>query len=225
MTVRRKHVVWLALAVFIAVAAAAWYFLPVEDWIEDFTAWISSLGRWGIFAFGLIYVIGTVLLAPGSVMSIAAGLAFGFWGVPLVLFSATTGAALAFLIARHIAHESVSTLLKDKPRFRAVAKAIDEQGWKIVALVRLSPQVPFAMTNYFFGVTNVGFWPFVITTAIGVAPATLVYVYLGAMGRAASGNSALQWIFLGIGLLAAVTAGVLITRKAKEKLRAASELA
>jgi uncharacterized membrane protein YdjX (TVP38/TMEM64 family) len=222
-TIRGRHAVWLALAAVVAAAVAAWYVLPVEDWIEDFTAWISSLGRWGIIAFGFIYAVGTLLLAPGSVMSIAAGLAFGFWGVPLVLVSATTGAALAFLIARYLAHESVSNLLQDRPKFQAVARAIDEQGWKIVALVRLSPQVPFAMTNYFFGVTNVGFWPFVITTVIGVAPATLVYVYLGALGRSASGHTTLQWIMLGVGLIAAVAAGVLITRKAKEKLRAASE--
>lgn len=225
MSIRAQHALWLAAAAFIAVVAAAWYLLPVEAWIGDFTRWIARLGKWGILAFGLIYVLGTLVLAPGSVMSITAGLAFGFWGVPIALICATTGAALAFLIARYVAHDSISSALEDKPKFKAIARAIDEQGWKIVALVRLSPQVPFAMSNYFFGLTNVGFWPFVITTLAGVAPLTLVYVYVGAMGRTASENDALRWGLLVIGLIATVAAGVLIARKAKEKLRAMRETA
>jgi uncharacterized membrane protein YdjX (TVP38/TMEM64 family) len=219
---RIKHALWLATAAVVVGAVIAWYVLPVEDWIEDFTAWIARLGAWGILAFGLIYVLATLLLAPGSVMSVAAGVAFGYWGLPFVLVSATSGAALAFLLARYAAHDSVSALLEDKPKFKAVARAIDEEGWKIVALVRLSPQVPFAVTNYFFGVTNVGFWPFVITTALGVAPATFVYISIGTMGRAAAagGVGAMRWIMLVVGLMAAVAAAVLIARKAREKLRA-----
>jgi uncharacterized membrane protein YdjX (TVP38/TMEM64 family) len=143
--------------------------------------------------------------------------------LPLVLVSATTGAGVAFLIARYLAHERVTAALEGHPKFNAVGKAIDEQGWKVVGLVRLSPQIPFAMTNYFFGVTNVGFWPFVITTFIGVAPATVIYVNLGAMGHATDSGSELRWIILVIGLIAGIAAGVLIARKVKEKLQAINE--
>jgi uncharacterized membrane protein YdjX (TVP38/TMEM64 family) len=204
-------------------AVLAWQFLPVEDWMQNFTDWIASLGTWGVVAFVLIYIILTLLLAPGSVMSIAGGVAFGLWGFPLVLFSATTGAGIAFLIARYLAHERVTAALENHPKFKAVGKAIDEEGWKVVGLVRLSPQIPFAMTNYFFGVTNVGFWPFVLTTLVGVAPATFIYVNLGAMGHASEGGSELRWVVLAIGLVAGIAAGVLIARKAKEKLQAISE--
>jgi uncharacterized membrane protein YdjX (TVP38/TMEM64 family) len=218
-----RHLAWLALAAIVTVTIAAWSLLPVEDWIFDFTRWIESLGAWAFVAFGVLYVVGTLLLAPGSVMSIAAGVAFGLWGVPLVLLFATTGAAAAFLVARFVARDTVEQALEGHPNFKAVGKAIDDEGWKVVGLLRLSPPVPFAVTNYFFGVTNVGFVPFVITTLLGIVPATLVYVNLGAMGHAAGtgqGNHALRWILLGVGLIATIVAGMLVTRKAKEKLRA-----
>ena len=218
-----KRSVPLLIGLLIVAAVSAWHFLPVEDWIQDFTAWIASLGAWGVIAFGLIYILGTLLLAPGSVMSIAAGVAFGFWGLPLVLVSATTGAGIAFLIARHLAHDRVAAALEGHPKFKAIGKAIDEEGWKVVGLVRLSPQIPFAMTNYFFGITNVGFWPFVITSLVGVAPATFIYINIGAMGHGASGGDELRWIILIVGLVAGIVAGVLIARKAKEKLQAISE--
>jgi uncharacterized membrane protein YdjX (TVP38/TMEM64 family) len=219
-----KRAVPVLIAILVVAAFLAWHFLPVEDWIQDFTAWIDSLGTWGVVAFCVIYVIATLLLAPGSVMSIAAGVAFGLWGLPLVLLSATTGAGLAFLIARYLAHERVTAALENHPKFKAVGNAIDEEGWKVVGLVRLSPQIPFAVTNYFFGVTNVGFWPFVLTTLAGVAPATFIYVNLGAMGHgAADGGNGLRWIVLVVGLLAGIVAGVLVARKAKEKLQAVSK--
>lgn len=214
----------IVLGLLLIAAIAAWHFLPLEDWIQDFTGWINSLGTWGVIAFGAIYVIATLLLAPGSVMSIAAGVAFGLWGLPLVLLCATTGAALAFLIARYLAHDRVTAALEGHPKFKAIAKAIDEEGWKVVGLVRLSPQIPFAMTNYFFGVTNVGFWAFVITSAIGVAPASFIYVNLGAMGHTTGGGGeAMRWIILGVGLVAGLVAGILIARKAREKLQAMSK--
>ena len=222
MRLKATHLAWLALAAIVVVTIAAWSLLPIEDWILDFTIWIESLGAWAFIAFGLIYVLGTLLLAPGSVMSIAAGVAFGLWGVPLVLVFATTGAAAAFLIARYVARETVEQALRGHPNFKAVGKAIDEEGWKVVGLLRLSPPVPFAITNYFFGVTNVGFVPFVTTTLLGIVPATLVYVNLGAMGHAAGtgqGNDALRWTLLGVGLVATIVAAVLVTRKAREKLR------
>jgi uncharacterized membrane protein YdjX (TVP38/TMEM64 family) len=93
----------------------------------------------------------------------------------------------------------------------------------VVGLVRLSPQIPFAVTNYFFGVTNVGFWPFVITTLVGIAPATFIYVNLGALGHGTSDEGdGLRWIVLIVGLVAGLVAGILIARKAREKLQAVS---
>lgn len=211
----------ILLALAVVAAFMAWHFLPIESWSQDFTAWIESLGIWGIVAFAFLYVTGTLLLAPGSVMSIAAGVAFGLWGVPLVLVSATIGAGLAFLIARYLAHQRVCAALEHHPRFKAVGKAIDEEGWRVVGLVRLSPQIPFGITNYFFGVTNVGFWPFVMTSIVGVAPAAFVYVNLGAMGHDAKGDEGgLRWIVLAVGLIAGIAAGILIARKTREKLHA-----
>ena len=121
-----KRFIPVLIAVLALAAFLAWQFLPVEDWIQDFTAWIASLGTWGVVAFGLIYIVATLLLAPVSVMSIAAGVAFGLWGIPLVLVSATTGAGLAFLIARYVAYDKVTAALENHPKFKAIGTAIDE---------------------------------------------------------------------------------------------------
>ncbi len=103
----------------------------------------------------------------------------------LVVVAATAGATLAFLIARHLVRQKVESLVEERPKFKAVDEAVSEDGWKIVGLLRLSPLVPFNLQNYFFGVTDVGLLPYVAATFFGIMPGTLLYVYLGTLGKAA----------------------------------------
>jgi uncharacterized membrane protein YdjX (TVP38/TMEM64 family) len=67
---------------------------------------------------------------------------------------------------------------------RAIAQAVDDEGWRIIALMRLGAPVPSAMQNYLFGLTNIGIVTYSITTLIFSAPQVFLYSFLGATGRA-----------------------------------------
>ena len=214
---------WIGLGVLLIALWLAWQLLPLSEWLHAFTSWIDRLGPWAAVIFSLAYVLGTVLLAPGAAMSIAAGLAFGGWAIPLVLVAATTGASLAFLIARHLARDTVARLMEQRPKLKAVDKAVDEEGWKVVVLLRLSPVVPFNLQNYAFGLTRIRFWTYAAATFAGIIPGTVLYVYLGMIGRVAASDGSggpLRWLLFGAGLATTLAVAVLVTRKAKEKLRA-----
>ena len=172
--------------------------------------------------FAAVYVVGTVLLVPGSVLTFAGGLAFGLGiGFPLVMVSATIGATRAFLVARYLVHNKVESLMQERPKFKAIQSAVGEGGWKVVALLRLSPVLPFNLTNYFYGITDLKLLEYVAATFVGIMPGTLLYVYLGAAGKAASGGgvSTLEWGFFALGLVATVAVAVFVTKKAKAKLK------
>ena len=170
-------------------------------------------------------MIATVLLVPGSALTVGAGFVFGLgWGLLAVSLGSTTGAALAFLIARFVAREKITSIARKNENFRRIDAAIGEQGAKLVFLLRLSPLIPFNLSNYFYGLTAVKFWPYVLASWIGMLPGTLLYVYLGTVGRAglqaASGadaaRSPLEWIFLGVGLAATVAVTIWVTRIARK---------
>jgi uncharacterized membrane protein YdjX (TVP38/TMEM64 family) len=74
--------------------------------------------------------------------------------------------------------------------------------------------------NYFCGMTQVCFTPYLLATFIGSIPVTAMYVYLGILGQAVAGGTIgpLQWALLGLGLLATVAVTILITRKVRPKL-------
>jgi uncharacterized membrane protein YdjX (TVP38/TMEM64 family) len=218
----RSPLVWFLLAALLVGVAIGWFALPLRTWIEAFAAWIAALGMRGILLFVLIYVVAVVLLAPAEFLSIAAGFLFGAWGFPIVVVAATIGAALAFLVSRYAVRTRLRRFLQERPRFAAIDRAVAEEGWKIVALLRLNPLVPFNLQNYFFGATDIGFWRHAVATFFGIMPGTAFFVYLGTLGREAGsagpGEGATRWVFLGAGLVLTAIVLFLIIRRANAKL-------
>ncbi len=219
---------WLAFAVILLGFGAAARFLPVDQWLGAFNEWVGQLGPWGVVIFIAVYVLATVLLLPGSILTLGAGFVFGLgWGLFAVSIGSTLGAALAFLVSRFVARKRIEAMAKGNETFRRIDRAIGEQGAKLVFLLRLSPVIPFNVSNYFYGLTAVKFWPYVLASWVGMLPGTLLYVYLGTAGKAGlqaasgadTGRSPLEWIFLGAGLAATVIVTVWVTRIARNALR------
>ena len=216
---------WIVLGVGIVALFVATRVLPVGDWLRGFQSWVAHQGLWGGVVYALVYTAAVLLFVPGSVLTIGAGLVFGLrWGTVIVSIASTTSAALAFLIARYVARDRVEARAKRNKKFHAIDQAIREKGWRVVALLRLSPLVPFSVSNYLYGLTPVGFGPYVLASWIAMMPATVLYVWIGAAGKAAAdagggqGKSPQEWALLGAGLVATAVVTVMITRTARRQL-------
>jgi uncharacterized membrane protein YdjX (TVP38/TMEM64 family) len=220
----RRRFPWslAAAAVVVACLLLVWRFLPIGDWMTRFQAWISRLGPLAALVYGLVYVAAALLFVPGSILTLGAGFTFGLgWGIVIVSIASTTAAAFAFLIARYLARNRIEELAKRNEKFRAIDAAIGKKGWKIVGLLRLSPVVPFSISNYLYGLTAVRFVPYVLASWLGMLPATVVYVYLGAAGRTlGAGRAKDPWqiALLALGLAATVVVSVLLARAARAEL-------
>ncbi len=218
---------WIALTLIVAALIVTARLLPVVDWLKSFNDWVGHLGPLGFVAFVAIYALATVFFVPGWPLTVGAGFTFGLvLGTAAVSLGSTIGAALAFLIARSIARKNVEAMTTKNKKFQAIDRAIGEQGWKLIFLLRLSPVIPFNVSNYVYGITAVKFWPYVLASWIGMLPGTLLYVYLGIIGKAgveaASGGhrrSDWQWVALGVGLLATIIVTIWVTRIARDALR------
>ena len=222
-TTSQTIIKWVSIAgVGIGLLVAA-RFLPLREWTHWLETWIESLGFWGPAVFVLVYILATVLFIPGSLLTLAAGALFGLGlGFVLVSIGSVIGAALAFLIARYFARSKVEAFAKSNPKFAAVDKAVSQGGWKIVGLLRLSPAIPFNWQNYFYGLTSIKFWPYVLTSWIAMMPGTFLYVYLGNVAGAATAadgkKSPAQWVLLGVGLIATIAVTWYVTQLAKKNL-------
>lgn len=223
---RGKTAVYVVLGL-LALAALLFAGRRAGSYIPQFAAWVESLGVWGPVVFILGYAVAAVAFVPGSLLTLAAGAVFGLVkGTIYTFLGATLGAAAAFLVARYGARRAIERRIAGNPRFAAVDRAVGREGFKIVALLRLSPIFPFNLLNYSLGLTKVSFLSYV-AASIAMLPGTLLYVYYG---KAAGSLAALaggaktekgpgSWILLGVGLLATIAVTTYVTRLAGKALR------
>jgi uncharacterized membrane protein YdjX (TVP38/TMEM64 family) len=196
--------------------------LNLKEYLTQALAYIESVGVWGPIIFIGIYILATVLFIPGSILTLGAGTAFGVvMGSVYVSIASTIGASCAFLIGRYFLRDWVSETAGKNEKFAAIDGAVENEGWKIVGLTRLSPAFPFSLLNYAYGITGVKFWHYVLASWIGMMPGTVLYVYIGSLGNAVAqdgGRTPAQWAMLIVGLLATLGVTIFITRIARKAL-------
>ncbi|KAJ9676267.1 hypothetical protein PVL29_024999 [Vitis rotundifolia] len=200
----------------------------INAFLTQFSGFIEGYGPAGYALFVAAYAGLEILAIPAIPLTMSAGLLFGsFTGTIIVSISGTVAASVAFLIARYFARERILKLVEGNKKFLAIDKAIGENGFRVVTLLRLSPLLPFSLGNYLYGLTSVKFVPYVLGSWLGMLPGTWAYVSAGAFGRAIiqdesdigllGGNNSL--ITLGLGLLATALAATYVTRLAKDAVK------
>jgi uncharacterized membrane protein YdjX (TVP38/TMEM64 family) len=219
----RRVAGWIAAAVLVAGLLVLGHALHLDQLVADLRRWVESQGIAGALMFAALYAVCSLLLVPATVLTIAAGAIFGLlWGSVLSWCAAMVSAVVAFLIARHFARDRVERAVRSRPRLRAVDHAIGDGGFRVVALLRLSPIVPFSVSNYVYGVTPVRAGSYLAASALGMLPGTFLYVYLGHLGGAAAageeGAGLWRWVLLVAGLLATAVATIFIAKRARAAL-------
>jgi uncharacterized membrane protein YdjX (TVP38/TMEM64 family) len=193
----------------------------------DFARWVQSLGPLGPIVFIVGYALVTVAVMPAFLLTLAAGALWGFWfGLLIAMSGAVTGATCAFLAARSVLRSLVQRYVNRHPRMVAIDRAVEQEGARLVFLLRLSPAVPFVLLNYVLGVSRITLRDHFIGLC-GMVPTAAMYVYVGkvsgdlaalASGRAAPRGAA-YYLLLSVGLVATIAATWLVTRAAKRALR------
>jgi uncharacterized membrane protein YdjX (TVP38/TMEM64 family) len=116
--------------------------------------------------------------------------------------------------------------MSTRPSFAAVDQAIGNEGWKIVLLTRCCPLFPYIFQNYAYGLTRVSFAHYALGSFLGLVPATLIFAYLGSLGRtgaeAATGSAtSLELAARALGLVATIVVSIYITRVSRQALKRA----
>ncbi len=220
-----RVVIFVVVVIALLTAAAT---LPIVDWVRWLLTWVEEnrAVSWAVFI--VVYIVATVFLVPGSLLTLGAGFVFGLpIGFVIVSFASVAGASCAFLVGRFFVRGWVEGKLVNMPRFNALDRAVGEKGWLIVLLTRLSPAFPFNLLNYALGITQVRFTQYVLASWVGMIPGTVLYVYFGSVAlniaELFSGNlpesDASVWLFYG-GLTATLVLTVVVTRFATRALNA-----
>ncbi len=196
------------------------------DWIRALTDWAKTAGPggWAVFvaAQTLVAMAGIV---PASLLGLAAGAVYGvFGGFALATVGTLLGGWLAFALARSLFRPVIARMIARRSNSRLVQldAAVTRDGWRFVCLLRISPVMPFALTSYGLGLTQISSRAFMLGTFASL-PALAGYVALGALATTSvlsAGGGAPRgpfgWALLVVGgaatLLLILRSGALLAR-------------
>lgn len=154
-----------------------------------------------VLVFVLVYVGVVALSLPGATLaSLTGGFLFGlFPGVFFNVTGAVGGSVLVFLAARSGLAPVIERVAGPaaQGQMARLRRALRAREWQVLFLMRLTPIVPFFVANLVPAAMGTRLSRFVITTALGIFPASLVVTAAGAGlgGLADQGRAPGLWMF------------------------------
>ena len=146
--------------------------------------WLAALGPagWAVLVVALALV--TLVPVPRTALSVLAGVLAGFWGgLTLALGSGVLGALAGFGVARWLGRDAVTRLAG--PRLARADALLTRRGTVAVLTGRLIPVTPFTLVSYAGGLSGIPLGSYLLGSAIGLVPGTVLHVTIGATVGAA----------------------------------------
>ncbi|KAG9066510.1 hypothetical protein KI688_001738 [Linnemannia hyalina] len=219
------------LTTLVTLVVLAFTVFRVQDHIKDILRYIDERRNIGAVLFIVFYTTACWLFLPGSLFTIGAGFLFKPmpFALAIVLVGDILGAIGSFLFGRYIFYDWVMGMMSKHPKFTALDEVINDDGWKIVVLLRLTP-IPFNLITYFFSITSISLTTLTWATAVGVFPGSCLGIWIGSLLKGLSGIDnpelekknmvilAMNGVFIVCSILTLSMFGKRSLRKALEKL-------
>jgi uncharacterized membrane protein YdjX (TVP38/TMEM64 family) len=167
-----------------------------------------------VFGLAMVHVI---VWYPAEILDAAAGFVFGFGvGFPLVMASWVISGLGAYAVGRYAARPPLYRIA-GRDRFERIEALIHRGGATFLLAARLIPIMPFSILGYVCGAARVPVVRFTWTTAVGYAPITAYFTYLGSKLEGFSVEDPILWIGGAAILLCLLAFRFLVPRAARER--------
>lgn len=205
---------------------------PLFGVIEALQPWWTSgsLGEAAVATASVLFIlftVSTLACLPASGLLVLIGAVVGVGPGALVAFLGTlTSATLCRLLARGALGRALQAFIERRPRLRLVQRAVQDGGWRLVFLIRLSPASPLGLTNWVFAFVGIPLGRYLAATAIATLPAKVMWLNVGASGRESldlfqhpEAATPGQWALLIVGTAATIGSVVLLARLTRRRLQ------
>jgi uncharacterized membrane protein YdjX (TVP38/TMEM64 family) len=185
MTVRKSRPPWVAPAVIVLLAGlltALWHFTPLSrvanaDFILHWARVFSFVQGAPIFLM-LAYTPACIVMFPRPLITLLAVAAFGpRHGFIYAFCGILIAAAATYALGTRLNRQGVRRIARG--RLNRLTQVMRQRGLLAMTAVRLVPIAPFAVVNMVAGAIRIRAWHFMVGTAIGILPGTLVATLFG----------------------------------------------
>jgi uncharacterized membrane protein YdjX (TVP38/TMEM64 family) len=205
-------------------------FQHLKDHHQRLAGMVAAHHGAAILVYLVLYVLFVALSLPGAIwLTIGGGFLFGaVLGSVLSVIAATVGASLLFLAAKTSLGEYLHA--HAGPWLGKVERGFADNQWSYLLVMRLFPAIPFFVANLVPAFLGVPLPVFVITTCLGIIPATAIFSTVGAgLGSVLDSSTEpslqsfltpeVESALIGLALLAAVPVGVKFLRRRRASCR------
>eukprot|EP00933_Yihiella_yeosuensis_P025981 TRINITY_DN20168_c1_g1_i1.p1 TRINITY_DN20168_c1_g1~~TRINITY_DN20168_c1_g1_i1.p1 ORF type:complete len:317 (-),score=57.16 TRINITY_DN20168_c1_g1_i1:88-993(-) len=171
--------------------------------LDQLPEYVQSMGPSGPILYWAVFVLFECLSLPASPLLLSSGYVFGLqFGIALSITALITAATISFALAKTILRPQLMKFAAGNETFQNINAAVKVEGFKIIFLLRLAPLLPFAISNYAYGLSEVGFVDYIVATALGCAPGTCAFVYFASAAKDMGEGGGSPWYVYAGGILA-----------------------
>ena len=151
----------------------------LRDHHEAFADYIDLHEVMAALVFMALYALSVAFSLPiAAILTLAGGYLFGLWnGTAYVVFAATLGATGLFLAARSAMGQGLRG--RAGPAVARMEQGFRNHAMSYLLFLRLTPLFPFWLVNLVAAVVGMRLRTFVLATALGIIPASFIYVGVG----------------------------------------------
>jgi len=157
----------------------AWQVLTSGDQ-KRISGWVSQFGFWGP-AFIIGFMVAQMFLVVVNVVAlmVVAVLAYGpVWGSVISVVGIFVASTVGYLLGRGLGPATIGKFLGAKTQ-KKVAEQVERYGIWAVVLARISPLISNDAISIVAGIVKMPYQKFMLATAGGIIPLTLLIAYLG----------------------------------------------
>jgi uncharacterized membrane protein YdjX (TVP38/TMEM64 family) len=159
-----------------------WRYTPLSAWTDADRAisWAAefSLMWWAPIALILAYTPACLVLFPRSLITILGVAAFGAWhGFAYAMAGILLACGVTYFAGTRLNRDTVRRLARGK--LNRISKVMRRRGVLAMTAVRLVPLAPFAVVNVVAGAIHLRLRDFMLGSALGILPGTLVATVFG----------------------------------------------
>jgi phosphatidylserine/phosphatidylglycerophosphate/cardiolipin synthase-like enzyme/uncharacterized membrane protein YdjX (TVP38/TMEM64 family) len=157
----------------IALAALAWRYTPLREWLDlgRVVAESKGIGHHPLAVFAMLgaFVVGGLMLVPVTLLIGISVLVFGpVEGALYAVAGSLASAASTYAVGRSLGRDVVRRIAG--AGLNALSRRLAKRGLIAMTIVRLLPLAPFTIVNAVAGASHIGWRDFLIGTVLGMAP-------------------------------------------------------
>lgn len=154
-----------------------YYIITHEPVIAAFNGW-----EWLLVTI-VCSITSTISLTLPTFLALVFGYFLSWKAVPPLLFLNMVAIILVYVIVHWLDHDQVRSLLERNPKVRNMLTRIREQEIRFIFFAKLSPILPFAVTNIVFALSGARLRNILVGGFLGMVPRTVLAIWTGSQAR------------------------------------------